>query len=175
MKNGIEIIIIAAVVLLLITTTRARADDLKIRISRAGFYGGRQRWFEGASSPEVRSIMRRSLLYFYPKDDTPGFVLRKLAAFVMILGLSAILKRLSMASVTIPLALTKNLSRSTTCHFFFSRTSIIPSPRRTGPMGYLWPASQTFVIDKRGTIVYINRSVKPATHSRELQNVLAQL
>jgi len=41
--------------------------------------------------------------------------------------------------------------------------------------GLLSPSQYTFIIDKHGTIVYINRSVNPVTQSLELQNALAQL
>lgn len=44
-----------------------------------------------------------------------------------------------------------------------------------GAGGLISPSQQTFIIDKHGTIVYINRDVNPATQSIELQNALAQL
>jgi len=118
------------------------------------------------------------VLYFYPKDDTPGCTteacnfrddLPALRALnVQILGISL---------------------DTTSSHAEFARKYKLPFPlladnggdvsRVYGALWSLGPMRfakrHTFVIDPEGRIAKIYRSVEPASHSRELQRDLKEL
>jgi peroxiredoxin Q/BCP len=118
------------------------------------------------------------VLYFYPKDDTPGCTteacnfrddLPALRALnVQILGISV---------------------DDTKSHAQFAQKFHLPFPLLADTdgavahdYGALWSIGPlriakryTFVIDPEGRIAKIYRNVKPATHSRELQQDLKEL
>jgi thioredoxin-dependent peroxiredoxin len=118
------------------------------------------------------------VLYFYPKDDTPGCTteacnfrddLPTLRALnVQILGISV---------------------DDTVSHAQFAQKFHLPFPLLADTdgnvaraYGALWSIGPlriakryTFVIDPEGRIARIYRNVKPATHSRELQQDLKEL
>ena len=114
------------------------------------------------------------MLYFYPKDDTPGCTKEACSLrdnFSAFRDLKATVYGISYDSVKshqefiqkykLPFVLLSDLDHSIA--------------KAYGADGLFVAKRQSFVIDKKGVIVYINRSVNPTTHSREIQNVLAQL
>ena len=114
------------------------------------------------------------VLYFYPKDDTPGCTkeacsirdnfnaFRDLKATIFGINYDAISSHKKFIErYHLPFLLLTDLDHSI--------------GKAYGAGGLLSVSRQTFIIDKHGTLVYINRSVNPATQSLELQNALAQL
>ncbi|MFA5976279.1 MAG: peroxiredoxin [Elusimicrobiota bacterium] len=114
------------------------------------------------------------VLYFYPKDDTPGCTkeacglrddfaaFRTLKATVFGISFDSIEShRKFIEKYRLPFLLLSDTDKSIA--------------KAYGAGGLLFASRQSFIIDKAGRLVYINRSVTPATHSAELQAVLSQL
>ncbi len=152
--------------------SKAQADELKV--------GSPAPDFNAPASDGSRVHLREwqdhapIVLYFYPKDDTPGCTKEACGIrddFAAFRNLKATVFGISYDSIKshqkfiqkyyLPFVLLSDLDHSIS--------------KAYGASGLLYASRQTFVIDKRGNIVYINRSVNPKTHSIELQNVLAQL
>jgi peroxiredoxin Q/BCP len=114
------------------------------------------------------------ILYFYPKDDSPGCTREACGirdSFPAFHDLKATVLGVSYDSVQ---------SHRKFIQKYHLPFLLISDPGRFvakayGADGLFAAKRQTFVIDKRGTIVYVNRFVNPAAQSLELQNVLAQL
>ncbi len=114
------------------------------------------------------------VLYFYPKDDTPGCTaeacglrddfatFRRLKATVIGISYdSADSHKKFIAKYKLPFPLISDKDKSVSKAF--------------GVAG-MWAADRaTFVIGKDGTILYANPAVNPRTHSREIRNVLEKL
>jgi len=114
------------------------------------------------------------VLYFYPKDDTPGCTTQAcglrddISAFR---GLKATVVGASYDSVeshqkfiakyNLPYPLISDKDKSVSKVF--------------GVSGMIFPDRATFIIGKDGTILYVNPSVSPKTHSQEIREVLAKL
>jgi thioredoxin-dependent peroxiredoxin len=117
---------------------------------------------------------RPIVLYFYPKDDTPGCTkeacslrddwsaFRKLDAIVYGISYDSVKSHQEFVKkYQLPFELLSDQNKS-----------IAPL---YGADGMLFAKRMTFVIDKAGKIVWINPAVSPASHSAELQKVLAGL
>ncbi len=114
------------------------------------------------------------ILYFYPKDDTPGCTKEACGLrdnFAAFHDLKATIYGISYDSIDshkkfiqkyyLPFVLLTDIDHSIS--------------KAYGADGLFVAKRQTFVIDKKGMIVYIDRSVNPSRHSLELRNFLAQL
>jgi peroxiredoxin Q/BCP len=111
------------------------------------------------------------VLYFYPKDDTPGCTKEACALrddFAAFRNLKATVIGASYDSIE--------------SHKKFIEKHKLPFPllsdsdksvaKAFGVGGFLFPSRATFIIDKTGTIIYANPSVDPSTHSQEIQEAL---
>jgi peroxiredoxin Q/BCP len=114
------------------------------------------------------------VLYFYPKDDTPGCtkeacgIRDNFAAFsnlkVTVFGISYDSVKSHQKFIEkyrLPFLLLSDLDHNIA--------------KAYGAGGIFVASRQTFVIDRRGVIIYVNRSVNPSSHSVELQNFISQL
>jgi len=114
------------------------------------------------------------VLYFYPKDGTPGCTKEACLLrddFSAFRGLNATVVGISYDSIA--------------SHKDFIKKHHLPFPLISdgnkavsiafGVNGWLFAHRSTFVIGRDGIIFYANPSVDPATHSKELQAVLAKL
>ena len=114
------------------------------------------------------------LLYFYPKDDTPGCTteacglrddinaFRGLKATVVGASFDSIESHKKfIAKYNLPFPLIADQEKTVAKAF--------------GVSGHLVPDRATFVIGKDGTILYANPSVNPKTHSQEIRDVLAKI
>jgi peroxiredoxin Q/BCP len=169
LKIGIMLSIVA---LLLLWTVRARAAALKV----------------GDLSPDVSAPLSDGttfylkdwltrapiVLYFYPKDNTPGCTKEACSLrddFVAFRGLKATVVGASYDSVeshkkfiqqhNLPFPLIADTSRRVAKAF--------------GVDGVLFASRSTFIIGRDGKILYVNPSVNPSTHSREIRDVLSRL
>lgn len=113
------------------------------------------------------------VLYFYPKDDTPGCTKEACGirdTFDEFKGLNAIVFGVSFDSVEshkkfigkyrLPFVLLADTDKKVAKTYGVA-TDNSPVASRV-----------TFVIDKRGRIAYVNPKVNPATHAAELRTVL---
>ncbi len=151
---------------------KASAADLKV--------GDVAPVFTAASSDgtqvDLNSLIGKGpiVLYFYPKDDTPGCTkeacglrddfaaFRKLTATVFGISYDSVESHKKfIEKYHLPFALLSDGDHAIA--------------KAYGAYGMLFPKRMTFVIDKSGKIAYINPKVSPATHSAELQKVLAGL
>jgi peroxiredoxin Q/BCP len=136
--------------------------------------------FTAASSDgtqvHLKSLIGRSpiVLYFYPKDDTPGCTkeacgirdsfaaLRKLNATVFGISYDSIEShKRFIEKYRLPFALLSDTDKNIA--------------KLYNAKGLIMAKRMTYVIDKAGKIVWINPSVNPSTHSDELQAVLSRL
>lgn len=114
------------------------------------------------------------VLYFYPKDDTPGCTKEACGLrdnFAAFRKLNATVYGISYDSVeshkefikkySLPFALLSDRDKKIADLY--------------GAKGLLFAKRMTFVIDRVGKIAWINPSVNPSTHSRELESVLERL
>jgi thioredoxin-dependent peroxiredoxin len=114
------------------------------------------------------------VLYFYPKDDTPGCTKEACGIrdnFEAFRKLKARIFGISYDSVKSHQAFVRKYNLP---------FELLSDPDKTiakfyGADGMLFAKRMTFVIDKGGRIAWINRSVNPATHSTELEEVLSKL
>ena len=116
------------------------------------------------------------ILYFYPKDDTPGCTKEACGirdTFDEFKGLNATVFGVSFDSVAshkdfiakykLPFVLLADTDKSVAKLYGVADDSSKVARR------------VTFVIDKSGTIAYVNPKVNPTTHAAELQAVLKKL
>jgi peroxiredoxin Q/BCP len=114
------------------------------------------------------------VLYFYPKDDTPGCTkeacslrdnfaaFRKLNATVFGISFDSVEShRKFVEKYKLPFLLLSDQDKTIA--------------KLYGAGGMLFAKRMTFVIDKTGKIAWINPAVNPNTHSAELEKVLANL
>lgn len=114
------------------------------------------------------------VLYFYPKDDTPGCttqacglrddiaVYRALKATVVGSSYDSIEShREFIKKFNLPFPLIADTDKSVAKAF--------------GVGGNLFSSRATFIIDKTGTVVYANTKVNARTHSQEVRDVLEKL
>jgi thioredoxin-dependent peroxiredoxin len=114
------------------------------------------------------------VLYFYPKDDTPGCTKEACALrdeFAAFRHLKATVVGCSYDSIE--------------SHKKFIEKYKLPFPlisdkdktvaKAFGVGGMFFASRATFIIGPDGTILYANPSVDPATHSREIQEALAKI
>ncbi len=128
------------------------------------------------SQVELKSLIGKNpiVLYFYPKDDTPGCTkeacglrdhfaaFRKLDATVFGISYDSVEShKRFIAKFNLPFALLSDKDRAIA--------------KRYGADGLLFAKRMTFVIDQSGRIAWINPKVDPSTHSQELEDVLTKL
>jgi peroxiredoxin Q/BCP len=114
------------------------------------------------------------VLYFYPKDDTPGCTKEACGLrdnFAAFRKLDAVVFGVSYDSVE---------SHKTFIEKYHLPFQLLADTDKKiaklyGADGMLYAKRMTFVIDKAGKIAWINPAVDPATHSAELEAVLAKL
>ena len=114
------------------------------------------------------------VLYFYPKDDTPGCTKEACSLrddFAAFRNLKALVFGISYDSIESHQAFIKKY------HLPFA---LLSDPDHTiaklyGAEGTFGAKRMTFIVNKAGRIAWLNPSVSPATHSRELQDALASL
>lgn len=152
--------------------TKAMADGLKVGSPAPDFTA----LASDGSRLQLLAILDRApiVLYFYPKDDTPGCTREACGLrddFSAFRDLKATIIGVSYDSVQSH----RNFIQKYHLPFLLVADTEHAVAKAYGADGLFAAKRQTFVIDKRGTIVYINRFVNPATQSLELRNVLAQL
>jgi len=114
------------------------------------------------------------VLYFYPKDDTPGCTTEACALrddIEAFRGLKATVLGASYDSIE--------------SHKKFIAKYSLPFPlisdkdklvsKAFGVSGMLFPDRATFIIGKDGTILFANPSVSPKTHSKEIRDALSKI
>ncbi len=114
------------------------------------------------------------VLYFYPKDDTPGCTKEACGLrdnFAAFRKLNATIFGVSYDSVESH----KDFVKKFDLPFLLLSDSDKKIAKAYGADGLLFAKRMTFVIDKAGKIAWINPSVSPATHSAELEKVLSHL
>jgi peroxiredoxin Q/BCP len=114
------------------------------------------------------------VLYFYPKDDTPGCTKEACSIrdnFTAFRKLNATVFGVSYDSVESH----KKFIEKYHLPFLLLSDSDRKIAKLYGADGLLFAKRMTFVVDKAGKIAWINPKVDPATHSAELENVLARL
>ncbi len=114
------------------------------------------------------------VLYFYPKDDTPGCTKEACSLrdnFAAFRKLNATVFGISYDSVESH----KKFIEKYHLPFLLIADTDKAIAKAYGADGMLFPKRMTFVIDKSGTIAWINPAVNPSTHSAELEKVIAQL
>ncbi len=136
--------------------------------------------FKAASSDgtevHLQSLIGKApiVLYFYPKDDTPGCTkeacglrddfaaFRKLNAMVFGISYDSVEShRQFIDKYKLPYALLSDPDHHVS--------------KLYGAASLLWAKRMTFIIDKAGRIAWLNPAVDPTKHSAELQAVLAKL
>ena len=114
------------------------------------------------------------VLYFYPKDDTPGCTKEACSLrdnFAAFRKLNATVFGISYDSVDSH----KKFIDKYHLPFALLSDSDHQIAKLYGANSMLFAKRMTFVIDKAGTIAWLNPAVDPATHSQELQDVLSKL
>jgi len=114
------------------------------------------------------------VLYFYPKDDTPGCTAEACSLrdnFAAFRKLNATVYGVSYDSVESHQAFVEKYKLP----FLLLSDSDKSIAKLYGSDGMLFAKRMTFVIDRGGKIAWFNPSVNPATHSAELEKVLAGL
>jgi len=116
------------------------------------------------------------ILYFYPKDDTPGCTKEACGirdTFDEFKGLNATVFGISFDSV--------DSHKDFIAKYKLPFVLLADTDKSVGKLygvaneGSKFASRVTFVIDKTGKIVYVNPKVNPATHAAELQSVLKKL
>lgn len=125
---------------------------------------------------------KRVVLYFYPKDDTPGCTIEScelrdahpsiVAADAVVLGISPD----SVAShqkfkqkFALPFALIADVG-----HHIAERYGVW-KPKKFAGREFLGVKRTTFIIGRDGRIAKIFRDVKPRGHAEEVENALSQI
>ena len=116
------------------------------------------------------------LLYFYPKDDTPGCTKQACAIrddFPAFKGLNVTVLGVSFDSV----ASHKDFIKKFNLPFLLLADTDKAIAKAYGVATDQSPVARriTFIIDKSGKIAYVNPAVNPATHSAEVREVLGRL
>jgi peroxiredoxin Q/BCP len=114
------------------------------------------------------------VLYFYPKDNTPGCTKEACSLrddFPRFQDLKATVIGISYDGV----ASHKKFIKKYDLPFLLASDTDKKVAKAFGVDGLIVAHRSTFVIGKDGTILYVNPSVDPKTHSKELQAVLAKL
>ena len=114
------------------------------------------------------------VLYFYPKDDTPGCTKEACSLrdnFAAFRKLNATVYGISYDSVESH----KEFVTKYKLPFLLLSDKDKTIAKAYGADGLLFAKRMTFVIDKAGKIAWINPAVNPSTHSAELEKVLAGL
>jgi peroxiredoxin Q/BCP len=114
------------------------------------------------------------VLYFYPKDDTPGCTKEACGIrdnFAAFRKLNATVYGISYDTVDSHQAFIKKFNLP----FLLLSDHDKAIAELYGAKGLLFAKRMTFVVDKTGKIAWINPSVNPSTHSKELEDVLARL
>ena len=158
--------------ILLLLFARARADGLKVNLPAPDFTA---RANDG-SQVHLYGILNRGpiVLYFYSKDDSPEATKEACSwrdNFPAFHDLKTTILGVSYDSVQ---SHQKFIQKN---HLPFL---LISDPghdvaRAFGADGLFAAKQHTFIIDKMGTIIYVNRFVNLDTQSLEIQNILAQL
>jgi len=114
------------------------------------------------------------VLYFYPKDNTTGCTKEACSlrdSFAAFRNLNATIYGVSYDSI----ASHKKFIEEYHLPFVLISDTDHAIAKAYGADGLIFAKRMTFVIDKAGKIAWINPKVDPATHSQELQEVLAKL
>jgi peroxiredoxin Q/BCP len=122
---------------------------------------------------QLQKVLKKApiVLYFYPKDDTPGCTKEACNfrdGFAAFRKLKATIYGISYDSIKSHMAFKKKY------HLPFELLSDADKKiaKAYGADNFFFARRMTFVIDAQGKIAYINPSVNPATHSEEMEKVL---
>jgi len=165
-----RIVLALGIVALLIA--KAHADELKV--------GSVAPDFTGLASDKTRihlyGILDHApiILFFYPKDDAPESA-KDVRSFGDNFTAFHDLKATILGVGYDFLPSHQKLIQMYHLPFLLISDADHVISRAYGADGFFAAKMQTFVIDKTGTIVYINRFVDPTAQGLELQNLLAQL
>ena len=151
---------------------RANADELKIGQEAPDFTAA----CTDGSQVNLKSIVGKEpiVLYFYPKDDTPGCTKEACGIrddFSAFKNLNARVYGISYDSIDSH----KKFIEKYHLPFALLSDSNHTIAKRYGADGLLFAKRMTFVIDRSGKIAWMDRSVNPSTHSKELQDALSKL
>jgi len=114
------------------------------------------------------------VLYFYPKDDTPGCTKEACGLrdnFTAFRKLNATVYGISYDTVDSHREFIKKYNLP----FLLLSDQDKKIAELYGAKGSLFAKRMTFVVDKTGKIAWLNPSVNPSTHSKELEEVLSKL
>ena len=151
---------------------KARAADLRVGDPAPNFTAPAS----DGSQVELKSQMGKApiVLYFYPKDDTPGCTKEACGIrdhFAAFRKLNAIVYGVSYDSVDSH----KKFIAKYNLPFVLLSDPNHAVAKLYGAESFLFAKRMTFVIDKSGKIAWINPKVDPSKHSDELEKVLASL
>jgi peroxiredoxin Q/BCP len=158
--------------ILCVVFAKARADELKVGSPAPDFSAKAS----DGSRVHLTDWLNRApiVLYFYPKDDSPDGTKEACSfrdSFAAFHDLKAVIFGVSYD----PVISHQNFIRKYYLPFLLLSDVDHSIAKAYGAGGLFAAKRQTFVIDKRGAIIYMNRFVDLKTQSRELQNLLAQL
>jgi peroxiredoxin Q/BCP len=164
--------LILALGILVLAIAKAGADDLKVGSVAPDFTG----LANDGSRVHLYDILNRApiILYFYPKDDDPDSTKEAIGLrdnFTAFHDLKATIYGVSYDSIPAH----KKFAQKYHLPFLLISDLDHRVAKAYGADGFFAAKRHTFVIDKTGTIVYINLFVNPDAQSLELQNLLAQL
>lgn len=114
------------------------------------------------------------VLYFYPKDNTPGCTKEACSLrddFPSFRGLKATVIGISYDGVESH----KKFIAKYSLPFLLASDTDKKAAKAFGVDGLLFAHRATFIVGKDGTILYVNPSVSPKTHSKEVRDFLATL
>ena len=114
------------------------------------------------------------VLYFYPKDDTPGCTKEACGIrdnFAAFRKLNATVFGISYDSVESH----KKFVEKYKLPFLLLSDPDKSIAKAYGADGFIVPKRMTFIIDQSGKIAWMNPSVTPSTHSAELEQALSKL
>ena len=113
------------------------------------------------------------VLYFYPMDDTPGCTKEACALrddFPRFQNLKATVIGISNDSV----ASHKKFIAKHKLPFLLASDADKAVAKAFGVQGWFFAHRATFIIGADGTILYVNPSVSPKSHSKEIQEFLSK-
>ena len=117
---------------------------------------------------------KKVVLYFYPKDDTPGCTKEACGLrddFSAFRDLKATVIGVSYDSIESH----KKFIKKHNLPFLLASDQDKSLSKAFGVSGILFPDRSTFIIGRNQTILYANPSVNPRTHSQEIRDALAKL